>query len=605
MLTLGLIVVTFGRLLAHGYAWVPFDPRMLKATSWGPQPGVLWAVGVLAGGWLLLSTVAVFAEPGHRWLTTWLRRVGVWALGVAGVVALAGVGLPALAWAVLRMPPPSLRGPSVSLVAGYLAALIALFKQPSMRAVMGRKIGGGRAWFRTVGAGGRNLMATVGVYLGLLALLGGFVMLFGVALAHTGGALMRSDWPGHLPEWVWTVVLVGVLGLLSRMDQVRWSLHPFYRRRLASAFAVRRVREGGHVQAKPYDFDAETTDLATYGARPEGFPEVIFCCAAHVSGKDAPPGRRVVPWTMSARYVGGQRHGWVSTDALRSCAGVSPTLHADLTVQAAQAISGAAVASQMGVQQRAYTKFLTLTNIRLGSWLPNPAHLRSETSWARPRLPRKRGLTTLARELAGVFSLDGPLVYVTDGGHYENLGLVELLRRRPAVVYCVDASCDHGGVPQTLAAAIELAREELGVDITFDTAADLGAGPDQPPSVAPADQLTAQMMDRLAPTSVITGTITYPDLDHPYCSATAKIVVGKAVLTAVTPFALLAYGSDHPSFPDDKTSDQWFDASQFDAYHSLGRHVGKIMLAQLPLPLSGEDSPLGPPDIPESMAATS
>jgi hypothetical protein len=79
-----------------------------------------------------------------------------------------------------------------------------------------------------------------------------------------------------------------------------------------------------------------------------------------------------------------------------------------------------------------------------------------------PRLPRKRGLATLARELAGSFPDDGPLVYVTDGGHYKNLGLIELFRRRPAEVYCVDASGDHGGVPGTLAAAIELTWEESG-----------------------------------------------------------------------------------------------------------------------------------------------
>jgi hypothetical protein len=594
MLILGLAVVVVARLLAHGYAWLPLDLRMWDSHAWAAKPAVLWAIAVLTGGWLLLSTASVLVESDRQRAARMLRKAAVPALGIAGVVALAGVGLPALAWALHtpRAGAVSLGFSSVSLAAGYLAALIALGKQPSVRAAASRELGKGRGWLRTAGASGRNLLATVGVYLGLLALLAGFVMLFGEVLATTDGFGGVSNWPGRPPEWALTVGLLGVLYLLGLIDQVRWSLHPFYRRRLASAFAVRRVRTGGRVRAEPYDFDAETTDLATYGARPAGFPEVVFCCAAHVSGVLAPPGRRVVPWTMSARYVGGQLHGWVPTDQLQ--AAVSPTLHSDLTVQAAQAISGAAVASQMGVQQQAYTKFLTLTNIRLGSWLPNPAYLRSD-SWARPRLPRRRGLTTLARELAGVFSADSPLIYVTDGGHYENLGLVELLRRRPAVVYCVDASCDHGGVPQTLAAAIQLAHEELGIDVEFPDAAQLGAGPDQPPPTQPTDQLMAQMTARLAPTSVITGTITYPDLGPPYRRATATIVVGKAKLTAETPFPLLAYASNHPTFPSDNTSDQWFDASQFDAYHSLGRDIGAIMLARVPVDSNVDDVDLRKP----------
>ena len=59
-------------------------------------------------------------------------------------------------------------------------------------------------------------------------------------------------------------------------------------------------------------------------------------------------------------------------------------------------------------------------------------------------------------------------VYVADGGHRENLGLVELLRERPDVVFCVDASGDRPQSFQTLAEAIELARVELGIDIDLD-----------------------------------------------------------------------------------------------------------------------------------------
>ncbi|MFN2495858.1 MAG: hypothetical protein ABR608_08110 [Pseudonocardiaceae bacterium] len=584
VLTVGLLVVLLARLLAHLYAFVAPDP--LIWTSWMPEPGVLWAVGVLVVTWLLLSTVSVLVEPVWRPVTRLLHEAGSAALIIAVVVALAGLGLPLLACAS-RAPPAGsvvLGSPAVSLVGGYLAALLAVGRRPWVRDAMGQ----GRAWWRSVSVGGRKVLATVGVYAGLLALVSGFVVLFGAVFAHTGPISGTAGWPWRVSEWGLTVGLVGMLWVLAAVDQVRWSLHPFYRRRLASAFAVRRLHRGGQVRAEPYDFDAETTSLHTHAKRSDGFPEVIFCCAAHVSGQQvAPPGRRVVPWTLSGNYVGGPAHGWVATGELHGY--LSSTVQHDLTVQTAQAISGAIFASHMGVQQRVYAKFLTLSNIRLGSWLPNPAYLHqtataADQSWALPRLPRRRHLTTLLQELLGVYPANGPLVYVTGGGHYENLGLVEVLRRWPAIVYCVDASGDQRDVSRTLAQAIELAYEELGVTLTFDDAARLGAGPDQPHPVEPQDQLMAKLIDRIAATCVITGTISYPDLGDRLPPAQGKIVVGRAALTPETPFPLLAYGRDHPEFPTDGTSDQWFEARQFDAYHSLGRHVGTVMGERMPLP---------------------
>jgi hypothetical protein len=613
MLILALLVVVGARVLAHGYALISVDLSG-EGPSRAGQAGVCWAIGACVLSWLLLMTVSIVLEPLPPKVTGMFRQGAFWVLSVAGVVALTGVILPLLArvpfdvpWSTLPGRTTALPLQGVSVLSGYVAALIALGMRPSLRAAVGNEVKRMRGWWRTAGAGGRNLVATACVCAGLFLLLAGFVILFGAVLGHTGPLTAPSSAPGKPLEWKLTVGLAAALSVVALVDQVHWSLHGFYRRRLASAFAVRRIRDRGHVAAVAYDFDKKATDLHEYDTRVANFPEVVFSCAAHVSGNGVtPPGRRVMPWTMSATSVGGQYHGWIPTGDLHDA--VSRTIKRDLTVQAAQAISGAAIASQMGVLQRTYTKLLTLSNIRLGSWLPNPAYLDSlprDRSWVVPRLPRKRGLATLVRELTGSFPADGPLVYVTDGGHYENLGLVELLRRRPAKVYCVDASGDHGGVPDTLAAAIELAHEELGVDITFDNAAKLGAGPDQPGPVNPRDQLMAQVMPRLAPASVITGTIKYPDLGPDYPPSTAKIVLGKAVITPKTPFSLLAYASKNLTFPSDSTADQWFDVSQFDAYHSLGRHVGSLMMAQLPAPASVDQLGNGRVTLPGAVTARS
>jgi hypothetical protein len=274
-----------------------------------------------------------------------------------------------------------------------------------------------------------------------------------------------------------------------------------------------------------------------------------------------------VPWTMSGDYVGSSMIGWAPSSDLYGQ--VAPTLRLDLTVQAAAAISGAAIASQMGRMEKAYTKLLTISNVRLGSWLPNPAYLTALLSslsngWALPRLPRRRYLATLARELFGAYPSDGPLVFVTDGGHYENLGLVELLRHRCGTVYCVDASGDQPDMPTILAQAVELAYEELGVVVTLDRPERLGAHD-----------------GRFAETAVVTGTIEYPDLGPGLPAKRGRIVVGKAVLTKDMPFDVLAHAERHPLFPHESTGDQWFDHEQFDAYQSLGRYLGGQMLVAL------------------------
>ena len=432
-------------------------------------------------------------------------------------------------------------------------------------------------------------MQTAVVYLGLLAIVGALLLLLGEVLATTGPAGVRSTWPGHAREWSVTLFVAGVLAFFAVVDQVRWSLHPFYKRRLSTAFAARRVKVAGHVHGAAYDFDHEVTALAGlpqhYGARVPGFPQVIFSCAAHVSGqKLTPPGRHVVPWTMSGDYIGSPAIGWARTSDVY--AQVAPTLRLDLTVQAAAAISGAAIAAQMGRMDAAYSKLLTLTNVRLGSWLPNPAYLRRllavrEDGWSLPRFPRRRYLATLGRELAGAFPVDGPLVFVTDGGHYENLGLVELLRHRCKTIYCIDASGDHPDVPTTLGQAIELAYEELGVVVTMDRPERLGAGSGVAAAATPTDEMRADMRDRLAEACVVTGTISYPDLGPGLPAATGRIVIGKTVLTTAAPFDVLAHASRNPLFPHESTADQWFDHGQFDAYHALGRYVGAEMLTAL------------------------
>jgi len=430
-----------------------------------------------------------------------------------------------------------------------------------------------RRW-RTRAVAGGFFAVTAGLIAVLFCCLG---TAWSDLLARWSGGAGVEWWP----QWWCLVVPAAFLVVSLLVDQTWLSMHPFYRRRLASAFSVRRVRPWGSTApdtAEPYDFDKETTPLHSYADRWPSkagprVPHLIFAAAANLSGQDdAPPGRKATPFTFSHDWIGGPKVGYVSTEALHTA--TSGAVQADLTVQSAVAVSGAAFASAMGRQARAAQTLLALSNARLGTWLPNPRWLDGARShWHDPRMPRLRRVTYLMREIIGRFSRDDRLLYVTDGGHYENLGLIELLRHRVATVVCVDAGGDHPPATSDIAEAITLAREELGVTIQLDNPWRLipGRGAEDTPS--PTLTLPKELAARLSETAMLTGSLTYPARnDQP--EMLGKIIFVKLRLTADMPYDLLSYAQSHAEFPYDSTSDQWFDEGQFNAYHALGTYLG-------------------------------
>ena len=309
------------------------------------------------------------------------------------------------------------------------------------------------------------------------------------------------------------------------------------------------------------------------------------------------PGRPAVPFMLAHDYIGGPATGWVRTDFLQKI--LNRYVQDDLTVEAAVAISGAAFASAMGSQTRFYEVFLAIANARLGAWLPNPffvaLKLGNLHDWTIPGLPGRRRLSYFAREIFGIHSSIGRMLLCTDGGHYDNLGLVELLRRRCETIYCIDASGASLPLADALAGAITLAREELGVEVSFTNEVyDLiPGGWDQ---LKPADSFK-DLNSRLAKSQVAVGRVTYPAIagrpgKQGYSPRRGKeggrnlqthgrLVFAQAVLTQDIPYQLLDFPQGDAGFPHDSTGDQFFDVGRFDAYQMLGHVIGQ-KAARLP-----------------------
>ncbi len=249
------------------------------------------------------------------------------------------------------------------------------------------------------------------------------------------------------------------------------------------------------------------------------------------------------PASRSGAPVVGDLHADVAGTALTGHAGES--LASSLTLGSAIAISGAAVNPNMGYHSSpAVTFLLTLFDARLGWWLPNPSHVMRPQADSAPFFGR-----WLIAEMFGRTHDGGKYVHLSDGGHFENLALYELVRRRCRFIVSVDAGADPGRGFADLGNAVQKCRVDFGVDIQIDVSA------------------LRPQADGRSLRSCAVGSIDYPD------GSCGTLLYVKPTLTGEEPTDILHYASAHRSFPHEPTADQYFDEAQFESYRRLGQHV--------------------------------
>jgi nitrate reductase gamma subunit len=666
------------------------------------NPYSWWAAAVFAAVTVLLTAVALIVERGDPSDRGERRRMRLMRAGrivviFGGWILLLTVVMPALMRLCANVSITSYAhfGGTVGSLLGlqYLAAIAAMLWR--RRAAIAKR--GKTSWRDKLPPGVVPLVLVI-ITLALLA--AAWLIVFGAVGAGVFG-YVTQDIDGPLRQVAWLPVWLAVLGVLAIMlltaDVTSLSLHPFYRARLALAFAVRRsVRRMPTNGARVCEAQAYTTDeptwLHNYGRVEEG-PQFVFSCAAAISGAGKPaPGLNAVSYVLTNRYIGGPDLGWLKTEELWRAS--PPRIKRDLTVEAAVAVSGAAFGSTMGRQNKGNQVLFAISGARLGTWLPNPNYVallankteqqdrkrvsvrdvlkptptesthhadvtgRAPTSVSAPdrraqrgtsnsdvtvspkqppsgvdgenaqsegakspepapkfrqpgdesvdgarsenragpksllrSLPTVRGFTYFYRELFGYHPIDASLVQVTDGGHYENLGLVEALRRRCRLILCIDAGGDKPPLLSGLADAIRLAESELGVTIEPDEGGDYAAENIAPGSGKPFSRADAfaRLNDRITRGTVLRATITYPPASGlPIDQRKGILIFGKAVVWEGCPEWLLTYAANSDVFPHDNTSDQWFNEAQFAAYTELGRIIGRAAVkayhAALPPP---------------------
>jgi len=167
-------------------------------------------------------------------------------------------------------------------------------------------------------------------------------------------------------------------------------------------------------------------------------------------------------------------------------------------------------------------------------------------------------LGLLWAEAVGSLSYRATWMYVTDGGHYDNLGLVEALHRGASHIVVLDASGDKANTWFTLGGAIGLARADAGVAIELDPTAMVRGGRD----LAHGQVVRPWAYGRFQQLPE------YREASAP--SQQGEIWVCKLGWWTGAPWDVLAYARDHPTYPSDSTLQQLYDATEFEAYQQLG-----------------------------------
>lgn len=396
----------------------------------------------------------------------------------------------------------------------------------------------------------------------------------------------------------WFILAFCLIAFSGIGEAASWSLAPIYKRRLAHAFAWQRdgttavPRHYAKVGSTEQTWarlvpgrtpPADEHDRHGYldGHHGDG-TELVLCCAANVLGEDrAPTGRSAVSFTISRSWVGGPEVGWMATDQYLDRMGRRRTW--DFTLPGAVAISGAAAAPAMGKQAIGpIGSVLAMLNVRLGAWVPHPRWV--EAMPHGKRWEHNPGLPWFVREVIRRYRWEAPYLYVSDGGHWENLGLVEALRRGCTRIVTISAGGDGPHSHAAIAAAIEIARTDLDVDIDIDglwsmrprlgdTAAALPSGREF------VRDGTEPELARVSQQGYAFGTVTFRANATRPEATTGFIMVIDATMIDKLPVDVHDYAERHPEFPHASTGDQLFTDRDFEAYRVLGRSITEQALS--------------------------
>jgi hypothetical protein len=585
------IVVLLRGIILNLLVWIPIFAALLAALIWvslpevagGPPPWLApWAVQLLtplspeliAGGeaspklfafGLMLATATVlfglcilafvgysFATyAGHKSARSWLgwlsgtkygwrrrferlMRIPLWLIGALVLVASVPFVVGQLhGW---------LLGSSFSLIglASGLVAFLRTMQRPKSRAEKQASWAIPSGWIASVGAG--------------FLLYGVLLVSYAFGWWAQGGAPLLGIQP-------WGVLLGALIVALATgvlVDLNLITVHRFYRDRLMEAFLPDVDKALRNETGPAQQADGAALSRMCDPSRAVGPYHLINTNLVLTESDERTYRLRGGDsFVLSPLYCGSNATGWQPT---------AQFVDNELTLPTAMAISGAAAnpwtaSGGIGVTRNPLVGMLmALMNLRLGFWLPNP-HPDARRSWWRRSCTRSFRANHFEPGLKEVLGLslreDSPVCLLSDGGHFENLGLYELIRRRVRLIVACDGTADPDYCFTDLQDAMARVWADFGARIEFVDQPALTPFMPSIPAGYPHDA-------RISKRAYAVAEITYAD------SSKGQLVYLTTALIEGLRLKLMGYKGANWDFPDQSTGDQFFDETQFEAYRELG-----------------------------------
>ncbi len=358
--------------------------------------------------------------------------------------------------------------------------------------------------------------------------------------------------------WIYLGALIGealfIWAAAAFVNANKFSLHAMYRNRLVRAYlgAARDRNPNPFTGFDPKDNTpmSEVNREKDNAGRIERPLHVVNMSLNLVRGQNlAWQERKAESFTVTALHAGSCRVRYQRTAKYGG-------LTNGISLGTAVEISGAAASPNMGYHSSpVLSAIMTFFNVRLGWWLANPGQP-GRRFW-RNNAPRY-ALRPLLDEALGNTTDENKWIYLSDGGHFENLGLYEMVLRRCRTIIVVDAGADPHYTFEDLGNAVRKIRIDLGVSIEF------------------SDPLPTKQGGH----HCCLGTVNYRRIDGDSATNGTLIYIKPVVCDRVQT-DVAQYASTDSTFPHQSTLDQFFSESQFESYRRLGLHSVEHIVGEL------------------------
>lgn len=419
----------------------------------------------------------------------------------------------------------------------------------------------------------------------LMGLLGAGLLLFGFTLlvyhiVHTG--IINQPW------FICWVIGAAILGIVTNINFI--SIHRYYRDRLMESYMpdIQKIRKGDWGDNQPAS-EADQAPLSE--AIKEGFKGPYHIVNTNIVTVNSTipkfKGRGGDNFILSPYFCGSNATGWSPTTSF---------MGDSMTLASAMAISGAAVNPNTGVGGEGLTRnplvsfVMKILNIRLGYWVPKP-----DTPFVSKLVPPNFFFPYLFSN----HKESNSFLELSDGGHFENLGLYELFRRRMKTIIICDGGADKDFTFEDFGNALEKARVDFGVtiEIITDPLVPLSKWEDrktdanktinskvektltgnqeaysEDQEIKKREEFLIRAKEDVAERGYVFGKITYGNSEE------CLLIYFKTTYINNLPPDIIAYKKKHADFPDQTTADQFFDEKQFEAYRELGYQIAKKMI---------------------------